>query len=120
MAEARRLVRRLDELVTDEQIDSVIDKYKLGQEVWWQREFVNAMIPIMDAATGAEIEINLPVTYIFLGMPGHFPGPAHYVWWVVTLDAYPTMDKVDQMIMAALEAMREKKATQVNGSIGKS
>lgn len=113
----KRTVKRLDELVTDEQIDDIVQKYTMGNEVWWQRTFQVAQFPVM-RPDGQQELVNLPITQISLGMRGHLLGTENYVWWVVTLDAYPTMDKVEANIMAALESMRVNKAMQLNG-VGK-
>ena len=115
MAEvSRRTVRRLDELVTDQQIDDIVQKYSMGQEVWWQREFVNAQFPIV-TPEGHEQMINLPVTHIFLGMRGYLVGPQHYIWYIVTVDGYPAIDKLEETILNALEQMRRNKTRQQNG-----
>jgi len=108
--------RRLDQLVTDKQIEDVIRKHALGQEIWWQRTWAAIQQPVVNPETG-DVETNtLPITTIVLGMRGHLIGPENYIWWFVNIDAYPTKDKVEKYIEEALEGMRQRKARQLNGT----
>ena len=111
-----RKIRRLDELVTDEQIEEIIRKLALGQEIWWQREWVVTEQVVVDPATGVPEGSNLPITTIILGMKGHLLGPEYYLWWAVYIDAYPTLDKVEKYIGESIEGMRQNKAKQANGT----
>jgi hypothetical protein len=111
-----RKIRRLDELVTDSQIEELVARYSLGQEVWWQRAYVVTQ-QLLVGPDGEQVTINLPVTTIILGMKGHLIGPEYYLWWVIHIDAYPSMEKAEQNILEGIEGMRSNKAKQVNDAL---
>ena len=116
--EPERTVKRFDELVPDEQIERIIKRYALGAEIWWNREYVNTQVPAQ-TPDGKIVAINLPAMQIHLGMKGYLLGPENYVWWYITIDAFPTPEKIERNIKEALEGMRMNKSAQLNGSTGK-
>lgn len=101
-----RTVKRLDELVTDEQIDKIVQKYAMGAEIWWQRIFGEVQLDISDAPS------FMPITNLWLGMRGRLVGREYYIWQLLRADAYPDISTLDKSIMGAIETMRARKAAQ--------
>lgn len=114
MSDLAARISRFDELVTDEEIRSLVEKYSLGAEVWWQRVFSDITQPITDPRTGKKGTLTLPVTKLYLGTKGALIGPEYNIWFVVTLDAIPTSEKLEAYIKSAMESIRERKAYQAN------
>lgn len=108
-------IRKFDELVTDQQVQEVIQKYALGAEIWWQRVYSDITQPVMNPSTGQPVATTVPVSKIYLGMKGVLIGPEYNIWWSIVLDAIPTMEKLEKYIMEGLQSMRHAKAQQANG-----
>ena len=113
MSETARIVR-FDELIPDEKIHALIEKYSFGAEVWWQRVFSEVQQSVVDPDSGRSGKVTLPVTKIYLGTRGVLFGPEYYIWFAVVVDAIPSEEKLEKAIANALESMRERKAQQAN------
>jgi hypothetical protein len=104
-------MRNLD---LDEAIPKIIDKYGLGQEIWYTWRYDSIDIPRM-ATDGTQTPYTVPIIRIFFGTHGALLGPDNYVWYFLGCPVYVSEKDLDQGIMQALENLRMQKAAQVNG-----
>jgi hypothetical protein len=107
-------VKRLTDMTAAETIARIIKKCSIGQEIWWDM-FPSVMQVARVDTNGKPQPYTQPAISIILGMRGALLGPAHDVWFILSVDPKPDEPQLERGVMQALEHLNQQKAAQVNG-----
>jgi hypothetical protein len=125
MTEEVKRIRRLSENIDTDMIEEKIQKYSLGQKIFWDIYPATVQIAMM-AGPGQVQQIDLPAFQLVLGMPTGLIGqPLHlaFSWYFITIPPFKmdeALEDVNAGLPAAMEALRKSKATilsQANGGL---
>ena len=98
-------------------IQSTIDKFKLGLEIWWSASVETMQIPIQNPATGEVMAMSPPqvVVRIILLSRGYVLGPENYVNTILVTNPMPIIPDLERVVIKGMETLNQQRAAQMNG-----